>query len=95
MNSTDVNEDITLELQLRGDKLVGKSVIDAMRDPGESYAAEKLEVGGFCATDAEPGSREKLAILAHRIQLGLPLWHPNDRHVEDGPMTHEAQLTAE
>jgi hypothetical protein len=37
----------------------------------------------FCATNAEPGSPEKLEILARRIQSGLPLWHPNDRHAAD------------
>lgn len=37
----------------------------------------------FAATDAEPGSAEKLAILACRIQQGLPLWHPLDRRAED------------
>ncbi|MBX7074497.1 MAG: hypothetical protein K1X71_15225 [Pirellulales bacterium] len=33
----------------------------------------------FIATDAPAGSPEKLAILARRIELGLPLWHPEDR----------------
>ncbi len=33
----------------------------------------------FVATDAPAGSREKLEELARRVQLGLPLWHPDDR----------------
>ena len=38
---------------------------------------------GFLATDALPGSPEKLEILARRIRDGLPLWHPDDRHTYD------------
>jgi hypothetical protein len=33
----------------------------------------------FVPTDAPAGSEEKLAVLARRIELGLPLWHPEDR----------------
>ena len=34
---------------------------------------------GFTATDAPAGSREKIEVLARRIQEGMPLWHPEDR----------------
>lgn len=33
----------------------------------------------FQATDAVPGSREKVEILKKRVALRLPLFHPNDR----------------
>jgi len=33
----------------------------------------------FEPTDAPMGSQEKIEVLARRAQLGLPLWHPNDR----------------
>lgn len=33
----------------------------------------------FAPTDAPAGSQEKLEILARRIAMGLPLWHPEDR----------------
>lgn len=33
----------------------------------------------FRATDAEPGSPEKIEVLAKRCALGQPLWHENDR----------------
>ncbi len=33
----------------------------------------------FVPTAAPAGSPEKLDILARRIALGLPLWHPDDR----------------
>ena len=66
-----------------------KSVIDAMHDGNWNFEPGKRDVVEFHATDAEPGSREKLAILAHRIQRGLPLWHPDDRHAEDGPLSRD------
>ncbi len=30
-------------------------------------------------TDAPAGSRAKIDILAERVLLGQPLWHPSDR----------------
>jgi hypothetical protein len=33
----------------------------------------------FEATDAPAGSPEKIEILRRRIELGLPLWHEEDR----------------
>lgn len=33
----------------------------------------------FQPTDAPAGSPEKIEILRSRIELGLPLWHENDR----------------
>ena len=33
----------------------------------------------FVPTDAPPGSSEKLAVLARRVEIGAPLFHPNDR----------------
>jgi hypothetical protein len=68
---------------------VGKSVIDALQDGQWNFEPRNEDPIEFRATDAEPGSREKLAILAQRIQRGLPLWHPNDRHAEDGPLARE------
>ena len=32
----------------------------------------------FIPTHAPAGSREKIDILAARIQRGMPLWHPED-----------------
>lgn len=42
---------------------------------------EPKEVGGneFKACGAMPGTPTKLMILAERVRLGLPLWHPSDR----------------
>ena len=34
----------------------------------------------FEATDAPAGSSEKIETLRRRLELGLPLWHENDRY---------------
>lgn len=62
---------------------MGKSVIDAIGDGDWTFEPGERVQGDFSGTNAEPGSREKLEILARRIQSGLPLWHPDDRHAED------------
>ncbi len=49
---------------------------------------EPPEVGShqYRSTEAMPGTREKLAVLADRVRAGLPLWHPRDRQdCEDPP----------
>lgn len=33
----------------------------------------------YKATDAPPGSVEKIEVLRYRAAHGLPLWHPNDK----------------
>jgi hypothetical protein len=33
----------------------------------------------FDSTEAMPGTKAKLQVLAHRVERGLPLWHPADR----------------
>lgn len=38
----------------------------------------------FVPTDAPAGSKEKIEILARRIEMGMPLWHPDDRHDYSG-----------
>lgn len=35
------------------------------------------------ATDALPGTEEKIAMLAERVEQGLPLYHPDDRRWYD------------
>jgi hypothetical protein len=39
----------------------------------------------YDATGAMPGTREKLTVMAERVQAGLPLWHPLDRQDLDEP----------
>ena len=43
----------------------------------EDFAPTQTE--DFSSTDAPAGSREKLDVLAKRIEMGLPLWHEEDR----------------
>lgn len=50
-------------------------------DSRNEYAAPIGEA--FRPTNALPGTREKLEILASRLRDGLPLWHPEDPHAED------------
>lgn len=38
----------------------------------------------FCPTDAAPGSRAKVEVLAQRLRDGFPLWHPEDRTTYSG-----------
>jgi hypothetical protein len=38
----------------------------------------------FDATDAPAGSPEKIEILRKRLELGLPLWHGDDRYDYNG-----------
>jgi hypothetical protein len=40
---------------------------------------QQTEQERFRATGAMPGTSAKLDVLAERVRLGLPLWHPSDR----------------
>ncbi len=62
-----------------------RTSLDAIGQRNWQPEREERRESDFPCTDAEPGSPEKLQVLAQRIQQGLPLWHPNDRHAEDPP----------
>lgn len=34
--------------------------------------------GRFAPTDAVPGTRAKVQVMAQRLEMGLPLWHDED-----------------
>jgi len=57
-----------------------KNVFDAILKYGhdEDFNPED-ETSVFEPTDAPAGSPEKIEILRRRVELGLPLWHSNDR----------------
>lgn len=59
------------------------SVLEAVKLGIWDYEPTEETPKNFQATDAIPGSTEKLSILAQRVQLGLPLWHPKDRRNYD------------
>ncbi len=61
-----------------------KSVLDAIKLGLWDYEPESVAAARFHATNALPGSNEKLGILAERVKKGLPLWHPEDRRDCEG-----------
>ena len=65
-----------------------RNVFEAIRQVGHDEDFAPRETLEFSPTDAPVGSREKIDVLAERVEQGLPLWHPKDwpRHweVRDG-----------
>jgi hypothetical protein len=62
---------------------VAHSVLDAIRAGIWDFEPTDLQQELFEATQAMPGSSEKLAVLTRRVAQGLPLWHPADRRICD------------
>ena len=56
-----------------------RNVFDAILECGHDEDFMPAESDDFRPTEAPAGSREKIAILAERVQKGLPLWHQLDR----------------
>ncbi len=56
-----------------------RNVFTAILEAGHDEDYRPTVNENFVPTDAPAGSAEKLATLARRIELGLPLWHPDDR----------------
>ena len=56
-----------------------KNVFEAILKYGhdEDFAPEVS--GEFSPTDAPAGSPDKIEILRKRVELGVPLWHRDDR----------------
>ena len=55
------------------------SVLEAIEMGIWDYEPKKTSEKEYQKTRAMPGTEEKLHVLAERIRLGLPLWHPSDR----------------
>ena len=62
---------------------VKHSVLEAIRAGIWDFEPTDSRQDDFEATQALPGSSEKLAVLTHRVAQGLPLWHPADRRTCD------------
>jgi hypothetical protein len=62
---------------------VPKSILDAIKMGFWDFEPPEVGFSQFSATDAMPGTREKLEALARRLELGLPLWHRDDRSEVD------------
>jgi hypothetical protein len=58
---------------------VPTSVLEAIKLGLWNYEPENAARGEFDCTEAMPGTQEKIAVLARRLERGLPLWHPSDR----------------
>jgi hypothetical protein len=62
------------------------SVLEAVKAGIWDFEPAGRSDGEFDATDAMPGSSEKLEVMARRAASGLPLWHPSDRQDRDTGM---------
>jgi len=49
------------------------------------FEPSEVDPRDFESTDAMPGTKEKLEVLAGRVAHGLPLWHPDDRDDMEKP----------
>lgn len=56
-----------------------RNVFDAILKYGHDEDFVPEAGSDFEPTDAPAGSPEKIEILRRRVELGLPLWHENDR----------------
>jgi hypothetical protein len=64
---------------------VAKSVIDAVRMGDWDFEVPEVAPSLFEASDAMPGTRDKVDALAERVAAGLPLWHEADRYDAEAP----------
>jgi hypothetical protein len=64
---------------------VPKSVLEAIKMGIWDFEPLDIEFNRFDASDAMPGTSEKLLILAERAKRGLPLWHTHDRDDVESP----------
>ena len=56
-----------------------RSVLEAIKMGFWDFEPPEVESNQFDSTEAMPGTKAKLDVLAQRAQSGLPLWHPDDR----------------
>jgi hypothetical protein len=56
-----------------------RNVFEAILKYGHDEDFAPVADDGFRPTAAPAGSKEKLDVLAARVQRGEPLWHPDDR----------------
>jgi len=69
---------------------VTTSVLEAIRLGYWDFEPKKVAETHFESTEAMPGTNDKLAVLAKRVQDGLPLWHSCDRTDYDEPKRRTA-----
>ena len=70
-----------------------KSILEAVKMGEWNFEPPEVDFNEFDASDAMPGTREKLNALAERLRQGMPLWHTADRNdMEALPMTSRRLL---
>lgn len=62
-----------------------KSILEAVKMGLWDFEPLELDCSQFEASDAMPGTREKLNALAERLRQGIPLWHEADRDDMEAP----------
>lgn len=61
-----------------------KNVFEAILKYGHDEDFVPETSSDFTATDAPAGSDDKIEALRRRVELGLPLWHVEDREDYSG-----------
>ena len=56
-----------------------RNVFEAILECGHDEDFAPVVTDEFVGSDAPAGSREKLDVMAQRVQRGEPLWHDEDR----------------
>jgi hypothetical protein len=56
-----------------------RSVLEAIKLGLWDFEPPEVASSQFDSTEAMPGTKAKLQVLAERVESGLPLWHPEDR----------------
>jgi len=56
-----------------------KNIFDFLKQYGRDDFFELPDTGPGEPTSAEPGSKEKVAVMRRRLEQGKPLWHPDDK----------------
>jgi len=64
---------------------VPRSVLEAIKMGLWDYEPREVEFSQFDASDSMPGTKEKLRVIAQRVENGLPLWHEEDREDMESP----------
>jgi len=64
---------------------VPRSVLEAIKMGIWDFEPPEVDFSRFEASDAMPGTKEKLCALVERARRGLPLWHACDRDDVESP----------
>jgi hypothetical protein len=64
---------------LAGSGSMPKSILEAIKLGFWDFEPGAVEFSEFDASDAMPGTAEKLRVIEERVRRGLPLWHADDR----------------